>query len=147
MTNFMKKISIFSVIMLKHKLSVIILSIVIVILVLELLPYGTVLNFANADGEVLRTTYSYFDLTPYGYANFGPFITAILTCMLLVISIINLLMDNAKIKTTIKIVSFIALVTSLAPLLVNCYSVLGLAISLLLLVVFIIPLMKETAAE
>lgn len=102
--------------MLKRKRSIIVFAVLIVILVLELLPYGAVLNFANAEGEVLRTTYSYFDLTPYGYANFGPFITAILTCVLLVISIINLLVDNDKIKTTIKIVAFIALVASLAPL-------------------------------
>lgn len=101
------------------------------------------MNFANAEGEVLRTTYSYFDLTPYGYANFGPFVTAIPTCMLLVISIINLLVDNDKIKTTIKIVSLTALVESLAPLLANCYSVIGGVISLLLLLAFIISLKKE----
>lgn len=133
--------------MLKRKQPIVVFAVLIVILVLELLPYGAVLHFGNPEGEPFRETFSYFDLTPYGYANFGPFITAILTCMLLVISIINLLVDNDKIKTTIKIVSFIALVTSLAPLLVNCYSVLGGAISLLLLVVFIIPLMKETATE
>lgn len=130
--------------MLKRKRSIIVFAVLIVILVLELLPYGAVLNFANAEGEVLRTTYSYFDLTPYGYANFGPFITAILTCVLLVISIINLLVDNDKIKTTIKIVALIALVASLAPLIVNCYSVLGGAISILLLSVFIISIRKET---
>ena len=133
--------------MLKRKQPIIVFAVLIVILVLELLPYGAVLNFANAEGEVLRTTYSYFDLTPYGYANFGPFITAILTCVLLVISIINLLVENGKIKTTIMIVSLIALVASLAPLLINCYSILGGAISLLLLVVFIISLMKESATE
>ena len=130
--------------MLKRKQPIVIFAILIVILVLELLPYGAVLHFGNPDGEPLRETFSYFDLTPYGYANFGPFITAILTCVLLVISIINLLVDNDKIKTTIKIVSLIALVASLAPLIVNCYSVLGGAISILLLSVFIISIRKET---
>ena len=129
--------------MLKRKQPVIVFAVLIVILVLELLPYGAVLNFANAEGEVLRSTYSYFDLTPYGYANFGPFITAILTCVLLVISVINLLVDNDKIKMTIKIVSFIALVASLAPLVVDCYSVVGGVISSLLLLVLIISLKKE----
>ena len=131
--------------MLKRKQPIVIFAILIVILVLELLPYGAVLNFGNPEGEPLRETFSYFDLTPYGYANFGPFITAILTCVLLVISIINLLVDNDKIKTTIKIVSLIAFVISLAPLLVNCYSVLGGAISMLLLLVFIISLKKLEA--
>lgn len=130
--------------MLKRKQPIVIFAILIVILVLELLPYGAVLHFGNPDGEPLRETFSYFDLTPYGYANFGPFITAILTCVLLVISIINLLVDNDKIKSTIKIVSLIALVASLAPLIIECYSVLGGAISILLLSVFIISIRKET---
>ena len=65
--------------------------------------------------------------------------------MLLVLSIINLLVETGKIKTIIKIVSLIAFVISLAPLLVNCYSVLGGAISVLLLLVFIISLKKLEA--
>ena len=131
--------------MLKRKQPIIVFAILTVILVLELLPYGAVLNFGNPEGEPLRETFSYFDLTPYGYANFGPFITAILTCVLLVLSIINLLVETGKIKTIIKIVSLIAFVISLAPLLVNCYSVLGGAISVLLLLVFIISLKKLEA--
>ena len=129
--------------MLKRKRSIIVFAVLIVILVLELLPYGAVLYFGNPEGEPLRETFSYFDLTPYGYANFGPFITAILTCVLLVISIINLLVDNDKIKTTIKIVSLIALVASLAPLIVNSYSVIGGVISLLLLVIVVISMKKD----
>lgn len=131
--------------MLKRKQPIIAFAILIVILVLELLPYGAVLHFGNPEGEPFRATFSYFDLTPYGYANFGPFITAILTCVLLVLSIINLLVETGKIKTIIKIVSLIAFVISLAPLLVNCYSVLGGAISVLLLLVFIISLKKLEA--
>ena len=129
--------------MLKRKLPIVIFAILIVIHVLELLPYGAVLYFGNPEGEPLRETFSYFDLTPYGYANFGPFITAILTCVLLVISIINLLVDNYKIKSTIKIVSLIALVASLAPLIVNSYSVIGGVISFLLLVIVVIPIKKD----
>lgn len=129
--------------MLKRKQPIIAFAILIVILVLELLPYGAVLHFGNPEGEPLRETFSYFDLTPYGYANFGPFITAILTCVLLVLSIINLLVDNGKIKTTIKIVSLIAVVTSFAPLIVNCYSVVGGVISFLLLVIVVIPIKKD----
>lgn len=129
--------------MLKRKQPIVIFAILIVILVLDLLPYGAVLHFGNPEGEPLRETFSYFDMTPYGYANFGPFITAILTCVLLVISIINLLVDNDKIKTTIKIVSLIALIASLAPLIVNSYSVIGGVISLLLLVIVVISMKKD----
>lgn len=129
--------------MLKRKQPIIVFSVLIAILVLELLPYGAVLNFANAEGEALRSTYSYFDLTPYGYANFGPFITAILTCILLVTSFVNLLVDSRKLRASIRIVSVVALLISLAPLLINCYSVWGGAISLLLLLVFTISSEKE----
>lgn len=129
--------------MLKRKQPIIIFAVLIVILVLELLPYGAVLHFGNPEGEPFRETFSYLDLIPYGYVNFGPFITAILTCVLLVMTIINLFADNGKSKSTIKIVSFVALIISLAPLLVNCYSVAGGIISVLLSVVFIISLKKE----
>ena len=37
----------------------------LIALVLEILPYGAVCNFANPEGEPLRRTYSYFDLTPF----------------------------------------------------------------------------------
>ena len=39
----------------------------IIAFVLELLPYGVVLNFANPEGEPWRRTYSYFSLTPLPY--------------------------------------------------------------------------------
>lgn len=134
--------------MLKRKQSIIVFAVLIVILVLELLPYGIVLEFAHISPDLSISYYeqhfSYFDLIVYGYGNVGALFTAILTCVLLVISIINLLVDNDKIKTTIKIVSLIALVASLAPLIVNSYSVLGGAISILLLSVFIISIRKET---
>ena len=51
---------------------------VIVSIVLEALPYGAVCNFATPE-KTIRQTFSYFSLTPFGYANFGPFITACLT--------------------------------------------------------------------
>ena len=57
----------------------------IVTLILEALPYGAVLNFIRPaeDGTKgnFRELYSYFDLTPFGWANFAPFITAIITCI------------------------------------------------------------------
>ena len=46
--------------------------------ILELLPYGTVLPFA----VTLRRAFSYFGLTPFGYADFPPFLTALLPMLL-----------------------------------------------------------------
>ena len=129
--------------MMKRKQNVIVLAILVVILVLELLPYGAVLHFGNPEGEPFRETFSYFDLTPYGYANFGPFITALLTCSLLVMSVVDLFLSNRRLKNALRIVTFVALIASLGPLLVNCYSIIGGAISILLLAVLIISMKKE----
>ena len=129
--------------MMKRKQTVIVLAILAVILVLELLPYGAVLHFGNPEGEPFRETFSYFDLTPYGYANFGPFITALQTCSLLVMSVVDLFLNNRRLKNALRIVAFVALVASLGPLLVNCYSIIGGAISILLSAVLIISMKKE----
>ena len=61
------------------------LAMLIVALVLEALPFGAVLIFVpdpSITSEVIIRYYSYFDFTPFGYANFAPFITAVLTVML-----------------------------------------------------------------
>lgn len=102
--------------------------------VLELLPYGAVCNFANPDGEPWRRTYSYFDLTPFGYANFAPFLTALLTCALLVLLIVSIV-TKKQMRAPMLSVSVIATLLSLAPLLlgVNFFSLVGAMISLALL--------------
>ena len=48
-------------------------------IVLELLPCGTVCIFATSPTERVKETFSYFSLTPFGYANFAPLITATLS--------------------------------------------------------------------
>lgn len=60
----------------------------IITLILEALPWGVVLKFANPEGEPWRHTYSYFDLTPFGYAVFPPLIVAVLTCVVVLLTII-----------------------------------------------------------
>ena len=57
-------------------------------LIFELLPNGVVLRFMNPEGEPWVRTYSYFSLVPYGYANFGPLIAAVLTCVLIILTIV-----------------------------------------------------------
>ena len=44
------------------KKKMITLALLLSALVLEILPYGAVLNFANPEGESWRKTYSYFRL-------------------------------------------------------------------------------------
>ena len=103
-------------------------------LVLELLPNGVVLNFANPEGEPWRRTYSYFSLTPFGYANVGPFITAILTCILLVLVAVYLFKPRNGLNTAILNVSGFATAASLMPLMFgfDYISVIGVIITLLL---------------
>ena len=108
-------------------------------IILEALPFGAVCNFATPE-KTIRQTFSYFSLTPYGYANFGPFITACLTCILLLLSILMFTKFSDKIKKIALVISGISVVTSFMPLLLglNNYSVTGGFISAMMIIQFII---------
>lgn len=117
------------------KIKKILLSILaLVVLILELLPGGVVLRFANPEGEPWVKTYSYFNMTPFGYANFGPFITAVMTCVLIVLIIIAWFKYSRGLNVAIKSVTAFATVTSLMPIMfgVEYLTGIGVAISILL---------------
>ena len=101
-------------------------------IVLELLPYGAVLHFANGFAGTIRETFSYFSFIPFGYANFGPLCTAVLSCLLLGLAAVYLL--SGKGRPILRIVSVAAFAVSLTPLLLglSSFSVCGGAISVLL---------------
>ena len=126
------------------KKKLIMLFTTLIALVLEILPYGAVCNFANPEGEPWRRTYSYFDLTPFGYANFAPFIVALLTCVLIILIVVSLV-GKKKMKAPILAVSAIATVLSLAPLLygIRFFSVVGALISVALAITTVIAFIKE----
>lgn len=117
----------------------------IIALVLEILPYGAVLNFANPTEYESRLTYSYFDLTPFGYANFGPFLTAILSCVLLVLLLVGIFTQKQGFKTVAEIICFFALGTSLMPLLLGTayFSAIGAAISVMLAIELALLLFED----
>lgn len=129
------------------KKKLIILCTTLIALVLEIMPYGAVCNFANPDGEPWRYTYSYFDLTPFGYANFAPFIVALLTCVLIILIVVSLV-SKKEMKAPILTVSAIATVLSLAPLLygISFFSIVGafisVALALTTAVAFVIDIAK-----
>lgn len=127
----------------KMKKKMITLALLLSALILEILPYGAVCNFANPEGEPWRKTYSYFSMIPYGYANFGPFITALFTCVLLVILVLSLLLKKNWSKS-ISIISAIATLTSLAPLMFGFsnFSLVGAMISACILATFVISRIK-----
>lgn len=117
----------------------------LVALVLEILPYGAVLNFANPEGEPWRHTYSYFDPTPFGYANFAPFIVAILTCILLILIVVAMLTKKTMRKPILAL-SAISTILSLTPLFygISFFSLVGVFISIALLTTTVIAFVKET---
>lgn len=106
--------------------------------ILEALPGGVVLLFANPEGEPWRRTFSYFSLTPFGYANFGPFITAILTCIILIFSLISLFKNIKKLMSAIKYLSFICVITSIMPLFYGLDYITPIGISVTLVLIFIL---------
>ncbi len=99
----------------------------LITLFLEILPYGAVCNFANPEGEPWRMTYSYFSLTPFGYANFSPFLTALATCGTLLLLVIYAFNAKEALLSKAKIANGIGLLLSLCPLLYGAsyYSVVG----------------------
>ena len=117
----------------------------IIAIILEILPYGAICNFATFEGEISRHTYSYFDLTPFGYANFGPLITAVLSCVLLLLALVVIFKQSKVLETIIKVISGIAIVTSLMPLMlgIRFFSVIGALISLVLTLNFCLCFIKD----
>lgn len=107
----------------------------ILAIVLEALPWGAVLVFADPEGSGWRYTYSYFSLTPFGYANFGPLVTAVLSCVVFVLLVIGWLTGNARSFGIAKALCCLSVVTSLGPLVLGLrfYSLVGGLISLSLL--------------
>ncbi len=107
----------------------------IITLVLEILPYGAVCNFANPEGKPWRETYSYFSLLPFGYANFAPLLTALITCVIAVMLTVYCFTGKYNIVKITKAVLCVAIALSLCPLLlgINYFSVVGTLITLSLI--------------
>ena len=114
-------------------------------LILELLPNGVVLRFANPEGEPWVRTYCHFDLTPFGYANFGPLIAAALTCVLLLLVVIYLIKPRKGLNTAIMNVSGFAAVAAFAPVMfgLEYLTVIGIVVGLLLAATFGACFIKE----
>ena len=88
----------------------------IITLILEILPYGAVCIFATSPTETIRETFSYFDLIPFGYANFAPLFTAIITCLIFVLLLIFCIKGNIGMAVKAKNILYVAIVMSLGPL-------------------------------
>ena len=111
-------------------------------LILELLPYGAVLNWANPEGMPWRCTYSYFDLIPFGMANFTPLITGVITCVILILLLIFCITGKRPIVRAAKNLLAVGTVCSLGPLMfgISYLSLVGVLITLSLAVEFVVLL-------
>lgn len=89
-------------------------------LVLESFPLGAVLNFRPSPEEAfVAYRYSYFDLTPFGYANFTPLLTGLLTAAV-VLALIVLLRKTAgrsRVRSAAYVCSILSAALSFMPLL------------------------------
>lgn len=123
----------------KKRLLVLLLP--LITLILEILPYGAVLNFmrpATTEGVPpgrFRELYSYFDLTPFGYANFAPLITAVITCIILLLLILYCITGKHRLAISARNILYVCTVFSLGPLVlgVSFFSVVGALITVTLI--------------
>lgn len=105
------------------------------VLILAALPQGVEMHFMAAPDEDIPyyVTYApYFSLMPFGYANFGPFLTAILACAAFFLSVARLFVTSRKLSAAIFVIALIAVVTSAMPLLF-VFTFIGGAITALLM--------------
>ena len=108
----------------------------IITLILEALPYGAACVFASSPTERHRETFSYFDLTPFGYANFAPLFTAIITCLIFVLLMIYCIKGNVGFAIKAKNILFVASGMSLGPLIfgIRYFSLVGGLITITLVI-------------
>ena len=129
----------------QNKLKVLYLILPIITFILELLPYGAVCNFARPDGDLWRKTYSYFSLTPFGYANFAPLLTALTTCAVIILLLIGLFYEKPRMISAAKAFLCIGTVLSLCPLFygIAFFSLVGAFISASLIAELVLLLVKS----
>lgn len=102
-------------------------------LILELLPWGVVMRFANPNGDPWIKETSYFSLLPFGYANIGPLLTAVFTCGLLVLLVFYLIKENRTMLKTCAVLSAAAAMTSFFSVFFLSYTLISGGISVCLI--------------
>ena len=130
----------------KKKYSYIQSVLVIITLILEILPYGVRLTFRPSPDRTAEAFYSFFSLTTVGYGNFGCFIAAILTGVLLVLSLCYIKWQKKALLYWIRIISGLAALSLGAGIIlygIYSYTISGFCIEGLLLFLFIGSMLKK----
>lgn len=113
------------------------LGALLVALVLESLSNGVILWWAAPPDESLKsTTYSYFALTPYGYAHFSPLITAVMTIGLVIFTAVVMTVGRKSVRArnALFVCIVVTAVISACPVLygLKYVTVIGVGITLML---------------
>ena len=104
---------------------------VFVALILQILPFGVIMRRDSFYQEA--TYHSYFDLSVMGNGNIGPFFCAILTAILLVMSVLYIFLRlNDAYILAVAFTALVAVVLSLMPTFYDGYSIFGLFITIFL---------------
>lgn len=92
-------------------------------LILEILPYGAVCNFArleeNGSIGANRVLFSYFDPLPIGYAHVSPFFTALMTCVIVLIVIFYCINGSLAVANVGRKWIFVCTIVSACPILLG----------------------------
>lgn len=103
--------------------------------VIQILPLGAVLRFGITaqDGTVSFSfeNYSYFDITPFGYAMFNYMICAVFTAIASLLSLLRTVTRSRR-QTSVTVLSAIALAMSLIPYIFGAYNIFTIIVSVLL---------------
>ena len=103
--------------------------------VIQILPLGAVLRFGITaqDGTVSFSfeNYSYFDITPFGYAMFNYMICAVFTAIASLLSLLRTVTRSRR-QTPVTVLSAIALAMSLVPYIFGAYNIFTIIVSVLL---------------
>lgn len=132
------------------KLSVARLIACITAIIMELLPLGAVLRYGLvADNGVVAfrfESYSYFDVTPMGYAMFNYMICAVLTTITAMLSLLWIFFGKKR-QTPITVLSAIALAMSLIPYLIQTFNIFTVIISALIAAVLALSVIIQIKHE
>lgn len=114
------------------KLKILNVVFVSVALILEILPFGVKMKWADFFYE--KSTYhSYFDLTVWGYGDMGPFICGILTSVLLIMLVLTFFKKPKKAYLfSVCAIGLCTTMVSVIPAFYDSYTLIGLIITVIL---------------
>lgn len=119
------------------------------LIVLEILPFGAamILQWPDSEGKFAfqKQLYSYFDYSVGSRSNnYLPFVTAIICCVLLILTILAIIKVDFHLNKVIMTLACIGFLTSL-PLMYGLfsYTIIGLIITVLLAIIVFLCFLQE----